>query len=556
VSRRYITLSERLASPANGDLFESGAGQPLIREAPANRTKDMMNPFRNSTIATRLVLAFGFVIAILAGQSTMGFLGAVRSQALLRTTVAEARTSYDLAVQLVDAVAAEDLHLRQMGLTLDARRVDLEKETIRRAGAEIDRLGRQLLQHTAGEDRQLVERFLAIDAKARPKLGQAIALYATMQIDQGNELVDKDIAPASEQRRALSAELSKVQQRRVDEAFVTIAALADQARISTVASALVGCLAALGAGVLLYRSITRPLNRAINIADSVASGDLTQRIDATCNDEIGQLLSALGRMSERMRDTLGRVSEATGSLHSASGEIASGNSDLSVRTERQAASLQRASASVADLASGLQRNAQASEEACSLADRAANVAQEGGTRVNGIVSTMNDIAHSSRRMSDIVGVIDGIAFQTNILALNAAVEAARAGEQGRGFAVVASEVRTLAQRSAAAAREIKQLIATNEATVESGVGQVQGAGGTIQDVMASAKRVSSMVAEISAAVVTQANSVRDIEGAVAAVDEGVQQNSALVEQSAAAAESLNAQAGALADAMKTFRLVN
>lgn len=487
----------------------------------------------------------------------MGFLSAGQSQTLLRTTVADARTSFDLAVALSEAIARQDLHLRQMGVLVDRDRIEKEVLAVREATSDVERVGSELLERTNGADgRALVEQIVSLGKRVHPALLEATRLYATLQVDQGNDLVDRDVAPASAQRRQLANEFTGLQQRRLDGAFDTVGAVADKARMLTVFSAIGGIIAGLLAGFLLYGSITRALSDAIALADAVAEGDLTRRtVGVRTNDEVGRLLSALDRMSGRMSEALTAAHDSTQAVHSASAEIASGNTDLSTRTEQQASALQQAAVSVAKLAQTQEHNATAALRARELAGMAACVAADGGQRVDAIVTTMNGISDSSRRMSDIVGVIDGIAFQTNILALNAAVEAARAGEQGRGFAVVASEVRTLAQRSASAAREIKQLIAVNDSTVTSGVVQVRQAGLTIRELVQSVEQVAAVVTEISGSAASQANSVREIEVSIARVDEGVQQNAALVRQSAAAAESLRSQAGNLATAMGAFRLV-
>lgn len=530
---------------------------PRSASASSGVPTQNMRTLKQLSISTRLALGIGFVIALLVVQSVMGFLSAGQSQTLLRTTVADARTSFDLAVALSEAIARQDLHLRQMGVLVDRDRIEKEVLAVREATSDVERVGSELLERTNGADgRALIEQIVSLGKRVHPALLEATRLYATLQVDQGNDLVDRDVAPASAQRRQLANEFTGLQQRRLDGAFDTVGAVADKARMLTVFSAIGGIIAGLLAGFLLYGSITRALSDAIALADAVAEGDLTRRtVGDRTNDEVGRLLSALDRMSGRMSEALTAAHDSTQAVHSASAEIASGNTDLSTRTEQQASALQQAAVSVAKLAQTQEHNATAALRARELAGMAACVAADGGQRVDAIVTTMNGISDSSRRMSDIVGVIDGIAFQTNILALNAAVEAARAGEQGRGFAVVASEVRTLAQRSASAAREIKQLIAVNDSTVTSGVVQVRQAGLTIRELVQSVEQVAAVVTEISGSAASQANSVREIEVSIARVDEGVQQNAALVRQSAAAAESLRSQAGNLATAMGAFRLV-
>jgi methyl-accepting chemotaxis protein len=293
------------------------------------------------------------------------------------------------------------------------------------------------------------------------------------------------------------------------------------------------------------------------LCEDTAKGRLasasTQVQDAG-DDEVGDLQRALGRMVQDLSVSLSTVRDATEQINTASAEIASGNLDLSQRTEEGASSLQRTATAMEELTGTVAQTADSARTANQLAASASNVAQRGGQAVTQVVNTMQEITTSSRRIADIIGTIDGIAFQTNILALNAAVEAARAGEQGRGFAVVASEVRSLAQRSAAAAREIKTLISASMERVEAGTQQVASAGTTMNEIVASVQRVSDIIGEITAATAEQSSGIGQVNGSVADLDSMTQQNSALVEQSAAAAESLKQQANLLAGVVGRFEL--
>jgi len=327
-------------------------------------------------------------------------------------------------------------------------------------------------------------------------------------------------------------------------------------KISTamVAVMAVGAIFAFIFGMLLLRSIIAPLNEAIEVANAVAAGDLTKRIDAASTNETGRLLQALKTMNENLVDLIGKVRTGTDQITTASGEIASGNSDLSQRTEEQASSLEETASSMEELTSTVKQNADNARQANQLAVGASEVAMKGGTVVGQVVQTMSSINESSKKIVDIISVIDGIAFQTNILALNAAVEAARAGEQGRGFAVVATEVRTLAQRSAAAAKEIKELISDSVAKVEDGTRLVDEAGATMDEIVNAVKRVTDIMSEISAASQEQSSGIEQVNQAVTQMDEATQQNAALVEEAAAAAESMQEQAQALTQAINTFKL--
>jgi len=323
--------------------------------------------------------------------------------------------------------------------------------------------------------------------------------------------------------------------------------------------ALVGVvlLISLLAALLSYgiiRSISVPLHQAVAVAKQVASGDLTAQIDVRYNNETGELLQALKDMNKGLINIVTEVRGGTQTIASASGQIAAGNLDLSSRTEQQAGSLEETASSMEEITSTVKQNAENARQANQLALCASDVASKGGEMVSSVVETMSSINASSKRIVDIIGVIDSLAFQTNILALNAAVEAARAGEQGRGFAVVASEVRTLAQRSAAAAKEIKELINDSVGKVDAGTRLVDQTGTTMEEIVASIKRVSDIIAEITVASDEQRAGIMQVNDAVAQMDQVTQQNASLVEEAAAAAEALQEQAQNLAEVVSVFRL--
>jgi len=322
----------------------------------------------------------------------------------------------------------------------------------------------------------------------------------------------------------------------------------------TIVALVLGVSVAVIMGVWMIRAISGPLNEAVKVARGVADGDLTQSIHVHSGDEAGQLMAALQTMNTRLQQIVGEVRIGTETIASASSEIASGNLDLSARTEHQAGSLEETASAMEQLTSTVKQNADNARQANQLAASASVVAVQGGQVVSQVVATMNNINESSKKIVDIISVIDGIAFQTNILALNAAVEAARAGEQGRGFAVVASEVRSLAQRSAAAAKEIKMLIDDSVDKVGQGSKLVEQAGVTMDEVVASVKRVTDVMGEITAASQEQSAGIEEVNRAITQMDEATQQNAALVEQAAAAAQSLQDQAGRLTKAVSVFKI--
>ncbi len=326
------------------------------------------------------------------------------------------------------------------------------------------------------------------------------------------------------------------------------------ARIVALSAIGLGLLAAVVTGVWLIRSVTGPINYAVRIAQSIAAGDLTRQVEVDSTNETGQLLSAMKDMNSSLVRIVGEVRSGTDAIGAASSEIAAGNLDLSSRTEQQASSLEETASSMEELTDTVRHNADNARQASQLAVAASHQAVKGGAVVTEVIQTMGAINESARKIVDIISVIDGIAFQTNILALNAAVEAARAGEQGRGFAVVAAEVRNLAQRSAGAAREVKTLISDSVQQVDIGSKLVDQAGATMSEVVTSAKRVSDIVNEILSASLEQSAGIEQINQAIAQMDEVTQQNAALVEEAAAAAGSLQDQAARLSDVVGVFKV--
>ncbi|WP_313698867.1 methyl-accepting chemotaxis protein [Achromobacter sp.] len=373
-------------------------------------------------------------------------------------------------------------------------------------------------------------------------------------VDAANKIFTQEFVPATRQFIDNINRLSELQRADIDARASEIEASYRTANLWMIVIGSIAVVCGLLMSVLLTRSITRPLSDAVRVARTVAANDLTSTIVVRSRDEIGQLMAALESMNANLASTVARIRTGVDSIASASGEIAAGNTDLSSRTEQQAASLEETAASMEQLSSTVKQNADSAKQANQLAAAASETASRGGATVSEVVSTMTAISASSVKISDIVSVIDGIAFQTNILALNAAVEAARAGEQGKGFAVVAAEVRTLAQRSAQAAKEIKVLIEDTVQKIGQGSGSAERAGATMQEIVSSVQRVTDIMGEIAAASAEQADGIEQVNRAVSQMDEVTQQNAALVEEAAAAAGSMQDQSADLTRAVSAFRL--
>ncbi|KQW13118.1 MULTISPECIES: methyl-accepting chemotaxis protein [unclassified Rhizobacter] len=417
---------------------------------------------------------------------------------------------------------------------------------------QTERLKRMQEVATSDADKRLLEA-VNVQRDAYQGLRNGLLKRKEGGEDVTAEVMDK-LFPAA---KAYSDTVEKLVQGQRDSMTATKERADRAGFVGMLALGLGGAGAMLLAALLAWRvtrSVTRPIAQAQRIAQAISAGDLTQHIQVHGQDEAAELLQSLKAMQESLGRLVGQVRQSTDSISTASTEIATGNQDLSARTEQTASNLQQAASSMEQLTGTVRQSADSARQANQLASSAAEVAARGGSVVAQVVTTMDEINASSKKIADIIGTIDGIAFQTNILALNAAVEAARAGEQGRGFAVVASEVRSLAQRSAEAAKEIKSLIGASVERVDAGSRLVADAGQTMQEIVGSVQRVSDIIGEITAASSEQSDGIGQINTAVTQLDQMTQQNAALVEESAAAAESLRDQAQRLASVVSTFSL--
>ncbi|MFZ6686370.1 methyl-accepting chemotaxis protein [Undibacterium sp. SXout11W] len=509
----------------------------------------------NFKIGTRLGLGFGVVILLLIIISILSVIylnsGSKNTDAIVNDRYAKIA----LATQVRGNTNTEARNLRNALLAPtpeEAKRfIELAADAEKKNPAIMSRL-EKLINTPKG-----TELFKAI-ADARTAYHAAadkeLKLIEEGAKDNATEFLFKEVIPP---QNALFGAIEKFDEFQTEVMESTAKETLEQANAATTLVIILSALAALLAsvvGVFVTRSITRPINEAVKVAQIVAAGDLTSHIEVNSTDETGQLLQALKEMNDSLQSIVSQVRSGTETIATASTQIATGNMDLSSRTEQQASSLEETASSMEEITSTVQQNADNARQANSLAKTASEVAIKGGSVVSEVVGTMNSISESAKKIVDIISVIDGIAFQTNILALNAAVEAARAGEQGRGFAVVASEVRNLAQRSASAAKEIKTLIGDSVEKVEAGSRLVGVAGTTMAEVVQSVKRVTDVISEITAAGQEQTTGIEQINTAIIEMDNVTQQNAALVEEAAAAAGSLQDQAKSLAHIVSIFKI--
>lgn len=512
-----------------------------------------MTFLRNLKLGTRLAAGFAVVLALLLIAIAV---------AVTRFTALGAEARQIVQVDWVKADAASILRSRmranaarslEVVIVADRTRSEQTWKLIEANTKEVDTALETLDRLVTRSDvKELLARVAEGRAKFVASIGRVRQLMDSGQVSVASDVLTLDALPNLDATQSLVDELATLQKRAVDESGMQIERDIAHARNLMFAVGAIGLIVGALFAWRLTRSITAPVAHAVRVARTVASGDLRSEIQVSSTDETGQLLAALKEMNHGLESVVGQVRLSCDAIAIGSTQIASGNADLSQRTEEQASTLQQTAASMEALTATVRQNADAADKANQLAVGASTAAANGGAVVERVVRTMEEITASARRIADITGVIDGIAFQTNILALNAAVEAARAGQQGRGFAVVAGEVRNLAQRSADAAKEIKDLIGDSVSRIGNGGLQVEAAGHAMREIVSKVRQVSDLIAGISNATAEQSSGIGQLHLALSRLEQVTQQNAGLVEQTAAGAEAMKAQAARLAEAVGVF----
>ena len=507
----------------------------------------------NIKVANRLTYAFGLILLITAMMAGIGVWRIQELASTVRQLGTIDKEKLMLSTKWHQAVDLNWVRTRAVMLDADTSRMPMWQAEMDKTSEIALASSKRLMELIkADEGKKLVAN---IDvAREAYRTSRAALLNKKKTGENVSVALDRELKPLADVYLASIDQLQQRQQDIYDASLKQTETDASQGQEILLGGLILALLLGTAASVILTRSITKPLQQAVHCARSIADGDLTQPVEIMGKDEAAELLQALKNMQSSLVSIVGNVRQGTDTIATASSQIAAGNMDLSSRTEQQASSLEETAASMEELTSTVKQNADNARQANQLAVSASSVAVRGGSAVSQVVDTMSAINASSKKIVDIIGVIDGIAFQTNILALNAAVEAARAGEQGRGFAVVAAEVRNLAQRSAAAAKEIKTLISDSVDKVEEGSKQVAEAGKTMDEIVGSVKRVTDIMAEITAASQEQTQGIEQINQAITQMDQVTQQNAALVEEAAAAAQSLQEQASGLSQVVGVFKL--
>ena len=516
--------------------------------------------FKNMKISHQLAVGFSAVFLLMMVLTALG-IGRVQSVGVILATINDVNSVkqryainfrgsvHDRAIAVRDVVLAGDIATAQP----EIEKIKTLAGSYAKSAAPLDNIFTTSKDITA-EEKSALTHIKDIEAKTQPLIAKLVELRLADNDPEAIQLLRQQAAPAFVEWLASINKLIDLEEKMNQELAAQARSVVSSFLLFMVLLCAISIAIGTAAAWFITRSITAPINQAVKIAQTVAAGDLSSQIEVKSKDETGQLLQALKDMNASLVNIVGQVRIGTDTIATASSQIAAGNLDLSSRTEEQASSLEETASSMEELTSTVKQNAENARQANQLVVSTSEVAVKGGAVVAQVVETMSSINASSKKIADIIGVIDGIAFQTNILALNAAVEAARAGEQGRGFAVVAAEVRNLAQRSASAAKEIKSLIEDSVAQVDMGGKLVDEAGKTMDEIVHSVKRVTDIMSEIAAASQEQSAGIEQVNQAIAQMDEVTQQNAALVEEAAAASASLQDQADNLAQVVSVFRL--
>jgi methyl-accepting chemotaxis protein len=506
-------------------------------------------------IGARLALGFGAVVVIMLALSFAGIYLGKKSRDDLATVVANTNAKQMLAAEMKALALEQSAVMRNIGLHSDIKAMQGDEDRARRLGKAADEARERMSKMVStAQEREILESLAKSDGSLDKPFAQALGLSTSFQNEAAAAVLMKEVDPLIQKTLVDLNNLIELQKKAADDAVAVSIVNGD--RIANTTYVVIGIVVILAVLVAFTttRSITGPLAESLAVAKRVASGDLSSRIESSGRDEAADLQRALREMNDGLASMVSQIRSGAESIAVGAGQVAAGNQQLSSRTEQHASSLEETASTLEEFTTTVKQNAEHAKTASQLAGTASATAEKGGEVVNKVVATMQEVTQSSKRISDIISVIDGIAFQTNILALNAAVEAARAGEQGRGFAVVASEVRSLAQRSAESAKEIRGLIENSVGRVEAGARLVEQAGKTIEELVVSVRKVAEIMTEIASASNEQSSGIEQINRAITQMDTVVQMNASLVEEATAAATSMASQAQGLARAVAQFRI--